>query len=160
MPSFLPPLCVLRTRRSVKDVSGHGVKDVMGLNSTFAKGGNRERLKVEDFDLVLGNSKGGAPGPFEFMNHNTYTLSSRLPAETTIARVADLFAKEGVQYKTEGLSVFSISTPVALLSFDRTLYKQQKLGGSESIHFYQWDRRTMPVRQERCYHNCRSSEQV
>jgi hypothetical protein len=33
----LPPPCVLRTRGSVKDVQGHGVKDVMGLNTKNAK---------------------------------------------------------------------------------------------------------------------------
>jgi hypothetical protein len=69
------------------------------------------------------------------MKHNVYILSSCLSAETTIARVGELFAKEGVQFRTEGLSIFSISTPIALLSFDRTLYSNRNWVGLNPFTF-------------------------
>ena len=69
------------------------------------------------------------------MKHKTYILSSRLSAETTIARVGDLLAKEGVKYRTEGLSIFSISTPIALLSSQRTLYSDRNWVGLNPFSF-------------------------
>jgi transcriptional regulator with XRE-family HTH domain len=39
MPSLSPPPRVRSTRASVNDVSGHSVKDVIGLNSPIGKGG-------------------------------------------------------------------------------------------------------------------------
>lgn len=65
----------------------------------------------------------------------TYILSSRLSAETTIARVEDLLAKAGVQGRTEGLSIFSISTPIALLSFQRTHYSDRNWVGLNPFTF-------------------------
>jgi hypothetical protein len=63
------------------------------------------------------------------MKHKTYILSSRLSAEETIARVRDLFGKAGVQYRTEGLSIVSTRTPIALLSFQRILYSDRNWVG-------------------------------
>jgi hypothetical protein len=63
------------------------------------------------------------------MKRKTYIISSRLSAETTIARVGDLFRKAGVQYRTEGLSIVSISTPIVLLSFQRILYSNRNWVG-------------------------------
>jgi hypothetical protein len=93
------------------------------------------------------------------MKHKTYMLSSRLPAETTIARIGELLAKEGVQYRTEGLSIFSIGTPIALLSLQRTLYSDRNWVGLNPFTFISGVRCEMPVGQARSYRNCRSSEQ-
>lgn len=51
------------------------------------------------------------------MMRKTYILGTRLSAETAIARIRDLFKKAGVRYRTEGLSIVSTSTPIALLFF-------------------------------------------
>jgi hypothetical protein len=59
------------------------------------------------------------------MKHKTYMLTTPLSAEETVARVETLFAKAGVQYKTEGLSVISTRTPIPLSSFDRTRYSNR-----------------------------------
>jgi hypothetical protein len=69
------------------------------------------------------------------MKHKTYILSSRLSAETTITRIGELLAKEGVQYRAEGLSIFSISTPIALLSLQRTLYSDRNWVGLNPFTF-------------------------
>ncbi len=56
MPSLSPPPRVRSTRASVNDVSGHSVKDVIGLNSLIGKGG--------DFDFpssILTNKSMSAP---------------------------------------------------------------------------------------------------
>ena len=63
------------------------------------------------------------------MKHKTYILSSRLSAETAIARVGDLLTKAGVRYRTEGLSIVSTSTPIALLSFQRMHYSNRNWAG-------------------------------
>jgi len=63
------------------------------------------------------------------MKPKTYILSTRLSAETAIARVGDLLTKAGVRYRTEGLSVVSTSTPIVLLSFQRTLYSNRNWFG-------------------------------
>ena len=69
------------------------------------------------------------------MKHKTDMLSSRLSAEAAIARIGKLLAKEGVQYRTEGLSISSVSTPIALLSFDRTLYSDRNWVGLNPFTF-------------------------
>ena len=56
------------------------------------------------------------------MKHRTYILSSRLPAEIAIARIGRLLAREGVHYKTEGLCICSLKTPIVLFSFQRIAY--------------------------------------
>jgi hypothetical protein len=63
------------------------------------------------------------------LKQNTYALTSRLSAETAIARIGELLAKEGVKYRIEGLSLFSISTPIALFSFQRILYTKKNWVG-------------------------------
>jgi hypothetical protein len=73
--------------------------------------------------------------PYKLMKHKTYILNSRLPAEKAIARVGDLLTKEGVQYRTEGLSIFSISMPIALLSLQRTLYSDRNWVGVNPFTF-------------------------
>jgi hypothetical protein len=69
------------------------------------------------------------------MKPKTFTINSRLSAETTVARVGDLLAKEGVQYRVEGLSILSISTPIALLTFQRTLYSNRNWVGLNPFTF-------------------------
>lgn len=63
------------------------------------------------------------------MKHKTYILSTRLSAETAIARVGDLLTKAGVRYRTEGLSIVSTSTPIALLFFQRMHYSNRNWAG-------------------------------
>jgi hypothetical protein len=63
------------------------------------------------------------------MKHKTYTLSSQLSPEDAIARVGELLAAERVRYRIEGLSIFSTSTPIALLSFQRVLYSKRNWVG-------------------------------
>jgi hypothetical protein len=48
------------------------------------------------------------------MKYKTYTLSSRLSPEEAIARVGKLLAAERVQYRVEGLSIFTTRTPMPL----------------------------------------------
>lgn len=69
------------------------------------------------------------------MKRSTYFLSSPLPSEATIARLGDLFARAGVQYRTEGLRILSTSTPVALLSAQRTLYSNRNWVGLNPFAF-------------------------
>lgn len=69
------------------------------------------------------------------MRHKTYILSSRLSAEAAIARIGKLLAKEGVRYRTEGLTICSISTPIALLSFQRILYSDRNWVGLNPFTF-------------------------
>jgi hypothetical protein len=69
------------------------------------------------------------------MKYGTYILSSRLSAQETIARVGRLLAKGGVQYKTEGLSICSLRTPVVLLSFQRIAYSNRNWVGLNPFPF-------------------------
>jgi hypothetical protein len=69
------------------------------------------------------------------MKPKTHILSSQLSAETTIARIGGLLAKEGVQYRIEGLSIFSTSTPIALLSFQRNRYSKRNWVGLNPFTF-------------------------
>jgi hypothetical protein len=54
--------------------------------------------------------------------HKTYEFVSQLPAQTALERIEGLLSKEGVEYKADNLSIASVRTPFALLSFDRKLY--------------------------------------
>jgi hypothetical protein len=69
------------------------------------------------------------------VKHRTYILSSRLSAESAIARIGELLAKEGVQYRKEGLSIFSTRTPIALLSFQRNRYSNKNWVGPNPFTF-------------------------
>ena len=55
--------------------------------------------------------------------------------ETAIARLGDLLAKAGVQYRIESLSISSIRTPVVLLSFQRALYGNRNRVGLNPFPF-------------------------
>lgn len=69
------------------------------------------------------------------MKHKTYTLSSHLSPEGAIAQVEKLLGEQGVQYKTEGLSICSTRTPVALLGLQRTLYSAKNWVGLNPFTF-------------------------
>jgi len=69
------------------------------------------------------------------MKHKTYILRSGLSAEAVIARVGKLLAKEGVQFRAEGFSIYSISTPIVILSLQRILYSDRNWVGLNPFTF-------------------------
>jgi hypothetical protein len=69
------------------------------------------------------------------MKHRTYILSSRLSADAAIARIGKLLAREGVQYRTEGLSICSLSAPIVLLSLQRIAYSNRNWVGLNPFPF-------------------------
>lgn len=73
----------------------------------------------------------GAP----IMKVKTYILSSRLSREAAIVRIGKLLAGEGVQYRTEGDSIFSLSTPIVLVSLQRIAYSNKNWIGLNPFPF-------------------------
>jgi hypothetical protein len=69
------------------------------------------------------------------MQYVTYQISSQFSAEIAFARVQQLLASEGVQCTSEGLSLSSTSTPVALLSFQRISYTHKNWVGLNPFTF-------------------------
>jgi hypothetical protein len=69
------------------------------------------------------------------MKYKIYLLKSPLSAKQAVERVKDLLKREGVQHRTEGLSIVSISTPIAVLSFQRVLYSKRNWVGLNPFTF-------------------------
>lgn len=65
----------------------------------------------------------------------TYQLTSRLPAAVVMQGLEGLFTQEGVQYRKSDLSITSVKTPVAILSFSQVLYSKRNWVGVNPFTF-------------------------